>query len=202
MKTVGEVLKTARKKRGKSIAQIAKETKIKEKFLSALEKNDYHSLPGLPVALGFAKNYAQVVGVDTHLARALLRRDFPQTESPRKSVEVALLPKTFWTPRTTIIVAALGTVLILGFYLAKQYVLFAAPPPLEVTKVQAADGKLEIIGKTTPAATVEINGRTVLVEEDGTFHYSSNLPDSGAVEIEAKSRTGKKTTITKSIASP
>lgn len=199
MRTVGEVLKEARKKQHKSLEDVSKETKIKDKFLSALESNDFEKLPNLPVATGFAKSYAEVVNVDPSFVAALIRRDFPQGAAPKKSTEMPLEPQSIWTPKTTIIATALLTIFVLGVYLTRQYLLFAGPPPLEIKKVNVASDKIEVQGKTTPAASVEINGETVLVSEDGTFIYKTSSPSNGTLEIEATSRTGKKTVIRKNI---
>lgn len=199
MRTTGEVLKEARTRSKKSLEDISKTTRIKEKFLRALENNKLEELPNLPVALGFARSYAQAVRLDPNLVAALMRRDFPETAASPKSVEMPLEPQSLWTPRTTIIATSLLTVFVLGVYLVRQYLLFYSSPPLELQKVSAAENKVEVQGKTVPAATVEINGETVLVGEDGSFTYKAASPDNGMLEIEAVSRTGKKTVIRKNI---
>lgn len=199
MRTIGEVLKKGRIKSNKSLREISKTTRIKERFLQALENNKLEDLPNLPVALGFAKSYAKAVNLDPSLVAALLRRDFPEASATIKSAEMPLEPQSLWTPKTTIIATSLLTVFVLGVYLARQYLLFAGSPPLELQKVSAAENKVEVQGKTSPAATVEINGEMVLVGEDGSFTYKTSPPDDGMLEIEAVSRAGKRTVIRKSL---
>lgn len=202
MRTTGSVLRQARKASGRSLTEVSRETKIKEKFLVALEKNDFSSLPSFPTVLGFARSYAEAVYADSEMISALLRRDFPRSKSPKKQKEMSLAPEPFWTPKTTIFATAAGTALILGVYLARQYFLFAGPPPLEIAKIDAENGKIDVLGKTAPSATVEVNGNRVLVSEDGTFTFESITPESGSLEVRAVSRTGKETTIVKNITPP
>lgn len=199
MRTIGEVLKKGRIKSNKSLKQISKTTRIKERFLQALENNKLEDLPNLPVALGFAKSYAKAVNLDPSFVAALMRRDFPEASSTTKSAEMPLEPQSLWTPKTTIVAVSLLTVFVLGAYLTRQYLLFYSSPPLELQKVSAAQDKVEVQGKTVPAATVEVNGEKVLVGEDGTFTYKTSPPDDGVLEIEAVSRTGKRTVIRKSL---
>lgn len=198
MQTAGLLLKEARENKNKSIVQISKQTRIKEKFLEAIESSDWAVLPNFSVALGFARNYAQEVDINPEHVVALLRRDFPQHHiSFDKRSDMSLIPKAFWTPRTTIFAAVVITILILGVYLVRQYMLFAASPPIEIESVTKNDKEFVISGKTVPSATLEINGRAVLVENDGGFEVVLNKEDvqGKEVEIQATSRTGKKTTV-------
>lgn len=198
MQTAGLLLKEARENKDKSIAQISKQTRIKEKFLSALETSDWAVLPNFSVAIGFAKNYAQLVGVNPGVVTALLRRDFPQDQvSFDKRGETSLMPKVFWTPKTTIFAVVGITLIILGFYLIRQYILFAAPPSVEIGSIIKNANGVTISGKTVPSATLEVNGRSVLIGEDGSFKVVIDNEDivGEEVELQATSRTGKKTII-------
>ena len=57
-KTLGETLKLARESLGKSISEAAFQTKIREHYLIAMEKDDYSSLPSLVQGKGFLRIYA------------------------------------------------------------------------------------------------------------------------------------------------
>ena len=54
MKTVGEMLKVARLGKNYSLADLEKTTKIRLKFLEAIENDDYSKLPSLSYAKGSA----------------------------------------------------------------------------------------------------------------------------------------------------
>lgn len=200
MKTAGQLLKEAREKSEKPLGYIARETRIKEKFLLALENADYLALPNLSVAQGFAVNYAQAVGLDPQVVTALLRRDFPSGKISFKAREPFLADRRAWTPRTTLFAAVLLTVLILGFYLARQYMLFAGAPPLKIERVVLGSEAVLVTGKTSPAATVTVGGEPVLVDEAGNFRAEIEKSRLGAIlEVRAVSRAGKETVVKKSV---
>lgn len=197
MKTAGDILREAREKQERTLSQISRQTRIKERFLSALEDCDWVNLPNFAVAQGFARNYAQIVGASPTHVIALLRRDFPQAKIKRRTDEVSLRPRSLWTPKTTVFVIVLVTLFALGGYLTREYLLFTASPVLNLEKM-VADSKLVIVsGKTLPDATVQINGKSVLVNQNGEFKMEIERREliNSTIEIQAISRTGKKTVV-------
>ena len=75
-KTIGETLKSARKSLGKSISEVAFQTKIREHYLIALEKDDYSGLPSIVQGKGFLRIYAEYLDLNQdHLLKALQRSD-------------------------------------------------------------------------------------------------------------------------------
>lgn len=66
--TLGEKLQQAREARGISISEVAENTRISSLYLTAIENNDYRTLPGGIFNKGFVKSYAKYVGVDEHEA--------------------------------------------------------------------------------------------------------------------------------------
>lgn len=60
----GTILREAREERGMSIAEVAEQTRVAQRQLDAIERNDFGALPGTPYAVGFARAYARAVGVD------------------------------------------------------------------------------------------------------------------------------------------
>ena len=67
MKTVGSILKEARTARNITLAQTEEATKIRLKFLKAIESDDYSGLPSLSYAKGFVKNYSEYLGLDSSM---------------------------------------------------------------------------------------------------------------------------------------
>lgn len=201
MKNAGSVLKDAREAKHRTIQQIAEITRIKEKFLIALENCDWKNLPEFTTTQGFARSFAVVVGANPKLVAALLRRDYPQQIKINSRQEISLHKSSVWTPKTTLLAVSSVIFLILGFYLVNQYLLFAAAPSLQINKIENKDGTIFVTGKTLPTATVEVNNRSVLVENDGTFQVEIENQDliNSQVEVTATSRTGKTTAISKKI---
>ena len=62
--TVGERLKAAREKKKLSLEDVAAQTRIPQRHLASIETGEWDSLPAPTYTIGFAKNYAGVVGLD------------------------------------------------------------------------------------------------------------------------------------------
>jgi transcriptional regulator with XRE-family HTH domain len=60
---LGDVLRSARERRNLALADVARDTRIKESYLEALEAGDYASLPGPAYITGFLRNYARHIGL-------------------------------------------------------------------------------------------------------------------------------------------
>lgn len=61
---IGDELKQARIRRGRSIAQAHQATRIARHYLEALEEEDWGRMPAAPFARGFLSSYAQYLGLD------------------------------------------------------------------------------------------------------------------------------------------
>ena len=61
---IGEVLKRARSRQKIDIQTVEEQTKIRTKYLRALENEEWEVLPGHPYAKGFLRTYAQFLGLD------------------------------------------------------------------------------------------------------------------------------------------
>jgi cytoskeleton protein RodZ len=68
---VGPSLRLARERMGKSLDECAKQLRIRQPFLEALEAGRHHDLPGGTYATGFLRSYAEFLGLD---GEELLRR--------------------------------------------------------------------------------------------------------------------------------
>lgn len=60
--TIGEKLKEAREKKGLSFQEIQDAIKIREKYLEALENNDFDVIPGEAYVRAFIKSYGNHLG--------------------------------------------------------------------------------------------------------------------------------------------
>ena len=61
---LGDVLRTAREARFIDLARVERDTKIRVRYLSALERGDYRELPGAVYTKGFLRNYGLYLGLD------------------------------------------------------------------------------------------------------------------------------------------
>ncbi|MFS0727909.1 RodZ domain-containing protein [Paenibacillus sp. 1P07SE] len=64
MSELGTLLKEARQRKGYTLNDVQEMTKIRVRYLEAIEAGDYNVLPGSFYARAFIKNYAEAVGLD------------------------------------------------------------------------------------------------------------------------------------------
>jgi cytoskeletal protein RodZ len=78
---IGRYLEQKRKERGLSLEEVEQATKIRKRYLSGLEREDYAVLPDAVYAQGFLKTYANYLGLDGEaLSRQLKSRRKPRRE--------------------------------------------------------------------------------------------------------------------------
>ena len=127
MATLGEALRSARQARGLSLAEIEAVTKIRRKYLVALESDDLAELPPPVYSRGYVRTFAIYVGLDPTAMAALYEEERPQGEVAGVQPEVrpprAPSAITGRTLLALIILVAVGGV---GYYLYQQYSMFVA----------------------------------------------------------------------------
>ena len=64
MGSIGDTLRSAREAKGISLKQAEDDTKIRKRYLQALEDGDYEIIPGRVYAKGFLRNYAGYLGLN------------------------------------------------------------------------------------------------------------------------------------------
>jgi len=208
MKTVGSILKDARGAKNITLVQAESATKIRLKFLQAIESDDYSGLPSLSYAKGFVKNYSEYLELDSGRVLAFFRR---QTAEVTRS---SLLPKGVsgpidrslfqLTPGKFLAGILAALVLIFLGYLGFQYRKLNQPPGLSVdsptNQLVTNERRVDILGKTDPDATVTVNGINVLVRGDGKFFDQVQLDSVvNKITIIATSRFGKTTTVIREV---
>src|ERR1700733_2443525 len=63
MNSVGRILRSARERQGREVAEIADELCLTPQYLRAIEEDDVKTLPGIFFYKNFVKQYAAIVGV-------------------------------------------------------------------------------------------------------------------------------------------
>ncbi len=64
LQTLGALLRERREQRSASLADVEKSTRIRQKYLAAIEADEWHLLPGEVVGRGFLRNYANFLRLD------------------------------------------------------------------------------------------------------------------------------------------
>ena len=64
MMDLGQLLRQKREAQELSLADVEEQTRIRQRYLSALESDDWDDLPNEVVARGFLRTYASFLGLD------------------------------------------------------------------------------------------------------------------------------------------
>jgi cytoskeletal protein RodZ len=162
-------LAAARERKGVDLMRAERDTKIRVRYLSALERGDYRELPGAVYTKGFLRNYAIYLGLEPEDVLRQWRRERGDQAMPEPMVvplRPIAEPSRPLTFSPSVIVAALLTFVVIAFgvYVSIQLLRYAKPPDLAVTSPALAytdvDDSLtsyRLAGTSTPGATVTID---------------------------------------------
>jgi cytoskeletal protein RodZ len=171
--TLPERLVAARERKGVDLYRAERDTKIRARYLAALEHGEYAELPGAVYTKGFLRNYATYLGLDADDVVRQWRRERGEQQVPAEPV--LAVPKPLAAPRQgftfspVIIVAALLTIVIglFAVYIGVQLVRFAKPPTLAVTAPAQAVIEVEEDITSYVIRGTSIAGATVQVQDTG-----------------------------------
>ena len=154
--TPGAKLRAAREAQGLSMQDVATRTRIAQRQLEAIERDDYSALPGIPYAVGFARAYARAVDLDEVAIAADVRHAVHNSELGANRYEAfepadpARVPSRAlaWTA------AAIVIVLVVGFTIWRTQML-TPPTGQEIAAEQAKPAAAaKPAAGTRPAAPV------------------------------------------------
>ena len=83
---LGDVLRSAREAKGVDLARVERDTKIRTRYLSALESGGYRDLPGAVYTKGFLRNYGLYLGLDPEYLVDLYRLESAAAGAERRRV--------------------------------------------------------------------------------------------------------------------
>jgi cytoskeletal protein RodZ len=185
--TVGERLRTVREAKGLDYYRIERDTKIRAKYLAALEGGDFGVLPGDVYSKGFLRNYARYLGMDEdevveawrgERAEAVNRGQVvggpPPLQMPKR--RFVLMPNHFLMVLLVLVVA------VFGGYFAIQISRLLQPVTVSVTEpdmgridVDVTTTTYVLSGTATANVTVEISwdGQPAAkIRADSTGHWT------------------------------
>ena len=146
--SVGERLRAARVAGGLDLNDIATKTRVPMRHLEAIERSDYASLPSITYALGFARQYGRVVGLnEVDLARDL-RAELGRAPlgsndtTPYEPLDPSRVPSKMlaWTA------AGIAALLLIGYFVWKSMAFGDASAP-------AADAAPVVVAAPTVTGT-------------------------------------------------
>ena len=202
---LGEVLRAARETKGVDLTRVERDTKIRERYLSALERGEYRELPGSVYTKGFLRNYGSYLGLDPEYLIDLYRLETsvaterPRVPSPPRPIATRGSRAFVITPG--LVFAAVLTIGVGAFiaYLGYELVTFAREPELRITdpptNVSAyTETTMTVRGETEPNAQVVVSNLTenptVTADAEGHFEVTVELlPGSNVIELKARDGT-------------
>ena len=207
-KTIGEALKEERVGHRLRIEDLSKRTRIRVKYLKALEENKFSELPSTTFVKGYIKTYAKIFGFDHKPLIAMLRRDYKESAKgklvPREFMKSVLKRRSSRTSITLMVVVLTSIFLSLVGYIGFQWHNLNKPPELEITspgEQAIVSSKVIVEGKTIPDAILTVNEQPVSLQPSGNFKTEILIPNEGIaiITVEAKDRRGKTNTLQRSV---
>jgi cytoskeletal protein RodZ len=116
--TVGERLRDARDKRGMTLDEVARQTRIPVRHLEHIERGEWDAMPAPTYSVGFARSYANAVGLDGAALGAEVRQELGLSRAAASG------PAAFYEPadparvppRWIAVVAIVVAALLVGGY--------------------------------------------------------------------------------------
>src|SRR3989338_5322081 len=204
MRTVAEVFIEERKKRGLSLEEVQRQTKIRKSILELLEKGDYDELPAPTFIKGLIRNYGEYLGLDVNELLALFRREYDDRKNVKTSPTPLESQRFVLTPRVVLVgFVSLVVILFVG-YLYREYQSFAASPLLVIDEPQdnlkLNKTSVSVVGRSDPDAEVKINGQVINLGPGGTFTQEVGIAQgTNILVITAVNKLGKITTASRAV---
>lgn len=203
---IGQRLYEKRVQKKLSLEEVAHATKIKARFLAAIEKGEYSKLPSPAYAQGFVRNYAAYLGLPKTETTALFKREFDEKKAYKVLPDALTKTEEFPINRIRIqqsLILAGGVIVIFFLYLFIQYRSTFTPPPLSISTPKqnvTVPEEVTVSGKTDDNSTIMINGEPASVNSNGEFQKVIVLfPGKTTIRIKAKNKFGKETLIEREV---
>lgn len=159
---IGDVLRAARTERGLSLAELQGRTKIRTKYLAALEEERFSDLPPYPFARGFLQTVALELGLSPE---PLVQRLFAAMSGGEASsvegwqrLEGVIVPAVPRSPARRVVMTAVIVLVVLGgaiaVHFARQFQQFGEPAPAGAPAVPSQAAPLAPQGAMTPPPAV------------------------------------------------
>lgn len=180
---IGSTLRQARERRQIGLDQAESETKIRSRYLRALEEEDFNVLPGPTYVRGFLRTYADYLGLDGRLFADEYASRFAE---PRRDHDVAHLRRRTARSRrqgresSIILVALAGIVAVaLLVIIASTFPKrdAAAPPPAAATSIKT------VVEEPINPALVQAEDGTTAADADGRLELVITANGAAAVKV-------------------
>ncbi len=204
LETLGEYLAEVRANLGLTIAEVADKTGISEKYMLSLEAGQYHHLPPNVYILGFLKKLAGFYSIPLKTLLAQYKKERGIIDQVANNL---VIPSSGWrvwvsklivTPKLITLAGGISLVFIAVFYLVFQVSAINRTPSLKILEPAAGSivrgSVINISGQSDPGSIVAINGQSVFVDAEGSFHTTlGSASGQKELAITAQNKFGKQT---------
>jgi len=156
MGDLGQLLQEARQQKGVSLEQVEEVTRIRQRFLKALEEENYTALPAEAYVKGFLRNYALYLGLDPQEVMALYegrgvegKKAAPPQPGFFQPMDISLAAPSWLTPDLVIGALLILVLLAFGSWAAWHYL---SP----TVKARLLSGRATATATPSPTATTSI----------------------------------------------
>lgn len=172
MATLGKRLREEREKRGLSIDELARQTRIHARYFEAIERDDIASLPGGFFYRSFLRQYARLLGIPEEVYQAEIERSLAEEAGrpytvPERHIDVPPLPTpkrsrreeaVWWAVRAggLLLTVAACTALYIGWERWKQ----SQAVPAAAQKQAPAAAQSSTASVTAPVAATQASQET------------------------------------------
>jgi cytoskeleton protein RodZ len=160
MGELGQLLREARERKGVSLEEVEATTKIRQKYLIALEEGDYEKLPPGVYVRGFLRSLAAYLDLEAQELIAFYSQEVPREAipSPTTFLSQPLTRSPLVTPDLLVGIVLFLAIGVLGAWVFRQYILPLAqvtPTPTPTAEIPASSPAELTVEVPTVEATVE-----------------------------------------------
>ena len=195
MNSVGRILRSARERQGREVAEIAEELCLTGQYLRAIEEDDVKSLPGTFFYKNFVRQYAAIVGVkEAEILPGILALAAAVEEPvPGISAQPPIRPldpivadsNRYYFPSGRLGLSVAGLVVVVlacsgvyAWWMRPREVTASKPRPLAAATQNVVQPISQPVSQNPPSAgtpTVEVTAEAQTQTVDGINHVVLNL---------------------------
>ena len=196
MLSVGSILKNEREKKGLLLSDVEKQIKVREKYLKAIEDENWNYFSSKIYITGILKNYSRVLDLDHKKVLAFFRRDYERKEEVkfRRKVESSYLTSE---TKKFLKIGLIVITLFFVTYFVLQLKTYFSPPTFTLLSPTVTNFSIEknvrIVGKVEKDTSVTISGERIYQNKEGVFNYELSLNEgTNKILINLVGANGKK----------
>jgi hypothetical protein len=181
---LGDKLRALRNGQAVTMDMLVRHTRIQRKYLEALERGDYASLPEPLYVRNFIRAYTRYLKADEHYFIELFDEECGQCDLVRPSLtprqRLKSLSMMAWHRLAGILTVA-SVLLIFGSFVVNQFVKLTKAPDLflmnPAADIVTNEAFIEIKGKVDADTSVLVNGVSTPVSEGDIFLFALALDE-------------------------